>query len=106
MNSKTGDIMISSKSVIKAGDIIRLDSDNVRDWVAIPYLAKIARKKTFNHTGFLLCGGLWYDGDALTAKPYGKCYGELEVGHFNHATIVGNITNKEDYERYKKTERL
>lgn len=36
----------------------------------------------------------------------GKCYGELEVGHFNHATIVGNITNKEDFERYKKAERI
>lgn len=28
--------MIISKADIKTGDIIRLDSDNVRDWVAIP----------------------------------------------------------------------
>lgn len=96
--------MISSKSVIKAGDIIRLDKNNVRDWVAIP--VKQPKKHKPNCTGFVLYGGLWYDGDALTAKTYGKCYGELEVGHFNHATIVGNITNKDDFERYKKTGRL
>ena len=97
--------MIKSKEEIKAGDIIRLDSDNVRDWVAIPVRQQPNKHKS-NCTGFVLYGGFWYDGDALTAKPYGKCYGELEVGHFNHATIVGNITNKKYFEQYKKTERL
>ena len=86
------------------GDIIHLDSDNARDWVAIRIQTK--RKHSKNYTGFGLYSGLWYEGNVLTNDPYGKYAGELTVGHFNHATIVGNITNKGDFERYKKTERL
>lgn len=38
------------------------------------------RKNVKDHTGFYLFAGLWYDGDPLTSKPYGKCREHLKRG--------------------------
>lgn len=97
---------------IKNGDIVRLHSDDTRDWVAIYHTnCDMSKREKFNknikdHTGFYLFGGLWYDGDVLTDKPYGKCAGQLRRGAWNNITVVGNIANKEDLEKYKRNERI
>lgn len=97
---------------IHNGDIIRLSSDNTRDWVAIYHTnCDMSKREKFNknvkdHTGFYLFGGLWYEGDALTDKPYGKCIEQLRRGAWNNITIVGNIANKADFEKYKRDERI
>ena len=97
---------------IRNGDIIRLSSDNTRDWVAIHYTRcdmrcrEQYRKNVKDQTGFYLFGGLWYDGDPMTDRPYGKCAGHLRRGMFANIVVVGNISNKTDLENYKRTERL
>lgn len=93
---------------IKNGDIIRLKNDKTRDWVAIEpkkCFNKFLKKKK-NKNYFHLFGGLWYNGDATTDKPYGKYAGILDDSMIQDVTVVGNIENKEDYEKYKETERL
>lgn len=93
---------------IHNGDIIRFNNDRVRDWIAIESVRCHNKelKKKKDKRCFYLFGGLWYDGDATTDKPYGKCAGMLESGMLNNITIVGNINNKEDYDKYLKKERL
>lgn len=85
-------------SKISNGSIVRLKSDNDRDRVCIHYT------HYKNHTGYYLFGGLWYDGDALTCEPYGKCIERLERGMFPDIEIVGHI--KDCYENYKKNGRI
>lgn len=93
---------------IHNGDIIRFNNDKGRDWIAITqsrcYNKELKRSK--NKKCFHLFGGLWYNGDATTDKPYGKYAGILDAGMLNNLTIVGNINNKEDYEKYLKYERI
>lgn len=97
---------------IKNGDIIRLSHDKLRDWVAIHhsrcYSESIEKynKNVKDNTGYYLFSGLWYEGDASTNKPYGKCIGQLKRGMFADISVVGSIYNKDDYERYKRHERL
>lgn len=96
---------------IRNGDIIRLSSDETRDWVAIHYTKCEKEKQRFNrnikdNTGYYLFGGLWYNGNALTSEPYGKCAGMLKRGMFAHITIVGNISNPTDYRRYIANEKV
>lgn len=92
------------------GDIVRLDFDDTRDWVAIHHTkckevnAEPYRKNIKDHTGFYLFSGLWNEGDALSSEPYGKCKGMLKRGMFPHVQIVGNISK--DYIQYRKNERL
>lgn len=94
------------------GEIIRINSDGVRDWVVISEdrikSSDIAhgKKGSTNYTCFHLFGGLWYDGDPTTDEPYGKYAGILDDSMIHEVTVVGNIENKEDYEKYKETERL
>lgn len=96
---------------ITNGSTIRLKNDNNRDWVCIhhskcdmSYRLK-HNKNNKNHTGFYLFGGLWYDGDPLTDKPYGKCIERLEMGMFNNIEgIVGHISN--DLIKYRDLGRL
>lgn len=97
---------------IHNGDIIRFKNDISRDWVAIHYSKCDSedisryRKHIKDNTGFYLFGGLWYDGDVNTSKPYGKSNGQLKRGMFSNILVVGNINNKEDYGKYIKDERL
>ena len=97
---------------IKNGDIIRFKNDNVRDWVALHYTCgELRRREKFNknvkdNTGYYLFGGLWYEGNALTDKPYGKCKGMLKRGTFADIEIVGNISNRDYYLQYKKYEKI
>lgn len=103
---------VMSEIEIHNGDIIRFNNDTSRDWVAIHYsncdAENITRfnKNVKDNTGFYLFGGLWYDGGANTSKPYGKSNGQLKRGMFGNIIIVGNINNKQDYEKYIKDERL
>ena len=55
------------------------------NWVAIHYSKcdyediSHYRKHIKDNTGFyLFFGGLWYEGDANTSKPYGKSNGQLK----------------------------
>ena len=97
---------------VQNGDIIRFKNDNVRDWVALHYTCgELRRREKFNknvkdNTGYYLFGGLWYEGNALTDKPYGKCMGILKRGMFADIEIVGNISNRDDYLQYKKCEKI
>lgn len=93
-------------SQISNGSIIRLKNDPVRDWVCIHYtkcdMSNRAKhnKNSKNHTGYYLFSGLWYDGNPLTDKPYGKCIERLERGMFNNIEcIVGHISDSKDIER-------
>ncbi len=75
-------------SKIDNGTIIRLKSDNNRDWICIHHSNCDMKnrlkhnKNNNNHTGYYLFGGLWYekDGSILTDKAYGKCIERLEDG--------------------------
>jgi len=96
---------------ITNGTIIRLNNDNTRDWVCIHHSncdmehREKMRKNNKNQTGFYLFGGLWYDGDPLTSKPYGKCIEHLEKGMANNIFgIVGHISK--DFEVYKLMQRI
>lgn len=96
---------------IRNGDIIRLSSDETRDWVAIHCTKCEKHYQRFNrnikdNTGYYLFGGLWYSGNALTSEPYGKCAGMLKRGMFAHITIVGNISNSSDYHKYIANEKV
>lgn len=99
---------------IKNGDIIRFKNDNTRDWVAIHHtmcknsnLLQSYNKNIKDNTGFYLFGGLWYEGNPLTSNPYGKTLGHLKRGMFNNiVAIVGNISNKDDYYKYLKFEKI
>lgn len=96
---------------IRNGDIIRLSSDETRDWIAIHYTKSEKQYQRFNHnikdnTGYYLFGGLWHSGNILTSEPYGKCAGMLKRGMFAHITIVGNISNSTDYRRYIANEKV
>lgn len=96
---------------IKNGDIIRFASDNSRDWVVIHrsvcHKEVLQQFSTTNDcTPYYLFGGLWYEGNALTSQPYGKCIGPLKKGMSPYIAVVGHILKKEDYERYKKFERM
>lgn len=94
---------------INNGDIIKFNNDNTRCWVAI-HINNLDKKffrinkNIKDNTEFYLFGGLWYEGDCLTNIPYGKCIGILKRGMFNNISIVGNITNKTDYLKYKTNE--
>lgn len=95
---------------IHNGDIIRLKNDPTRDWVAISHKNCNMKynKNIKDNTGYFLFGGLWYEdeGGYLTDKAYGKCIGGLTRGMFNNIEVVGNISNKNDYQSYKKNERI
>ena len=98
-------------SEITNGSIIRLKNDNSRDWVCIHYTNCDMKnrmkhnKNNKNHTGFYLFGGLWYDGNPLTDKPYGKCIERLERGMSNNIdSIVGHIST--NFKEYRESERL
>ena len=91
---------------IQNGDIIRLKSDNCRDWVAIHYSNCNMRnrikhnKYNKNHTGFYLFSGLWYEGDVLTSEPYGKCIERLGRGMFPNIEVIGNIGDSLKFNLY------
>lgn len=98
---------------IKNGDIIRLRNDNYRDLVAIHWTKcdnkwnYRPRKGVKDDTGFILVGEIVHEtGDALTSIPYEYCIGKLTRGMFNNIEIVGNMSNKEDYFKYKHSERI
>jgi len=108
-------------SQITDGTIIRLFNDKYRDWVCIhkSTLTKEQLKTTFisfgnknvkDNTGFALLGGMWYldrtNHNPLAYGSYGKTAGELKRGMANNIRIVGHISNKEDFEKYRKFERL
>ena len=106
------DVSISFNfSKISNGSIIRLKNDSNRDWVCIHYskcdmdYRLKHNKNNKNHTGYYLFGGLWYDGDPLTDKPYGKCLERLERGMFNNIeSVVGHISV--DFNEYRCSGRL
>lgn len=90
---------------INNGDIIKLKNDDNRYWVAIYHTncnmdnrVKF-RKNIADNTGYYLFSGIWYEGDILTDKPYGKCIEQLKKGMFPNISIVGNISN--DLEKFK-----
>lgn len=94
------------------GEIIRINSDGVRDWVVISEdrikSSDIThgKKGSANYTRFHLFGGLWYEGDPTTDEPYGKYGGPITKGMLGEISIVGNINCQQDYEDYIKGERL
>lgn len=58
------------------------------------------RRNIADHTGYYLFSGIWYEGDILTDKPYGKCIEQLRRGMFPNIEIVGNIIK--DFEKFKE----
>lgn len=87
------------------GTIVRIKTQE-RYWVCIHHTRcdmderPRHNKHNKNHTGFYLFSGLWYDGDVLTDKPYGKCLERLERGMFPEIEIMGHIST--DYEIFRE----
>lgn len=71
--------------------------------IGYPYIPQNAAG---NNTDYFLFGGLWYEGDALTSKPYGKFGGRLTKGMYPNIEVVGNIANPQDYKKYKEKEKI
>lgn len=87
-------------SKVENGTIVSISG---RQWVCIHHskcdmaLRDKFRKNIKDHTGFYLFGGLWYEGDPLTDKPYGKCREQLKRGMLPEIEgIVGHISKDAD----------
>lgn len=98
---------MESNIEINNGDIIQFKNENnSRYWVAIHHSKcnmdnrEKFRRNIADHTGYYLFSGIWYEGDILTDKPYGKCIEQLRKGMFPNIEIVGNIIK--DFEKFKE----
>lgn len=90
---------MESNIEINNGDIIQFKNENnSRYWVAIHHSK--CNMDNADHTGYYLFSGIWYEGDILTDKPYGKCIEQLRRGMFPNIEIVGNIIK--DFEKFKE----
>jgi hypothetical protein len=82
--------------MIKHGDIIEFKNSG-EQWICLHHstidMSEMERYRpnVKDHTGFYLFRGLWYEGNLLTDKPYGKCRGQLRVGNFPDIKVVGNL---------------
>lgn len=95
--------------ILHTGVVIRFKNDEVRDWILIhqddcgELSIPFSRSRSSNYLPFMILGGLWYEGDPLTSKPYGKIAGQLTMGALNNIIIVGDINNSSDLDLYKST---
>lgn len=80
----------------KHGDVILYKNNH---WILLHFSCiDMSQRETFrknvkDHTGLYMFSGLWYEGNRLTDKPYGKCLEQLKVGMYPDILLVGNVAN-------------